>query len=241
MDHPVLVPSNNGNGNQRNQDETRTEQPPGTTKQKETTPITPESDPSSSINTVEIVSSNNILQAALRPSTVLKYKPYRTRWKNCCMQNNISHIQFKISELLGYFTHLYNSGASYSVLSSSKSALSHILFLPPYSSILEHPQIIKYFKDVYNLSPPTQKITFVWDVKILFDYFNHKGKNDQLSEKSLTQKFLILLLPLGGPRMNTVYFFTVDRMTVTVIRVTFSPNHALKHSKPRKKIGQFLL
>ena len=40
---------------------------------KKTTPITPESDPSS-INTVEILSSNDILQAALRASTVLKYK-----------------------------------------------------------------------------------------------------------------------------------------------------------------------
>ena len=63
-------------------------------------------------------------------------------------------------------------------LKSSKSALSHVGFLPPYSSILEHPQIIKYFQGVYNLRPPTQKIIFVWDVKILFDYFIYKGKND---------------------------------------------------------------
>ena len=77
------------------------------------------------------------------------------------MQYKISHIQPKISELLDYFTHLYNSGASYSVFNSGKSALSHSVFLPPYSSISEHPQIIKYFKGVYNLRPPTQKITFV--------------------------------------------------------------------------------
>ena len=48
------------------------------------------------------------------------------------MENNISHIQAKISELLDYFTHLCNSGASYSVLNSSKSAFSHIVFLPSY-------------------------------------------------------------------------------------------------------------
>ena len=131
---------------------------------KKTTPITPESDPSS-INTVEILSSNDILQAALRASTVLKYKSYLTKWNNYCMQNNISHIQPKINELLDYFTHLYKSGVSYSVIDSSKSVLFNILFLPPYASILEHPKIIKYFKGVYNLRPPTQKITFVWDAK----------------------------------------------------------------------------
>ena len=52
---------------------------------------------------------------------------------------------------------------------------SHIVFLPPYSFTLEHPQIIKYFKGVYNLRPPTP-ITFVWDVKIMLNYFSHKGE-----------------------------------------------------------------
>ena len=155
------------------------------------------------------------------------------------MQNKTLHIQPKIIELLEYFTHLYNAGVSYSVLNSSKSVLSHIVFLPQYSSISEHPQIIKYFIGVCNLRPPTQKKAFVWDIKILFHYFNHKGENDQLSDKSLTQKLLILLLLLGGQRMNTVYFFSVDRMTVTDIGVTFSPNHVLKHSKPGTKLDSF--
>ena len=88
---------------------------------------------------MEIVSSNDILQAALRPSTSLKYKTYQTEWNNYCMQNNVSQTQPKINELLDYFSNLYNSWAFYSNLNSSKSALSHIVFLPPYSFILEHP------------------------------------------------------------------------------------------------------
>ena len=88
MDNPVLVPSNNGNGNQQNQDQTYTRQLPATTKQRETTPITQKSDASSNINTVEIVSSNDILKAALRPSTILKYKTCQTKWNNYCVQNN---------------------------------------------------------------------------------------------------------------------------------------------------------
>ena len=130
--------------------------------------------------------------------------------------------------MLDYFTHLYNSEASYSVLNSSKSDLSHIVFLPAYSSILEPPQIIKYLKGVDNLSPPTQKIMFVWDVRILFDYFSHKGRNDQVSDERLTQKLLILLLLLGDQRLKAVYSFKVSRMTVADIGVTSSPNHVLK-------------
>ena len=73
--------------------------------------------------------------------------------------------------------------------------------------------------------------------KNLFDYFNHKGENDQLSGKGLTQKLLILLLLLGGQRMNT--FFTLDIMTIADIGVTCSPNHVLIHSKPGKKLDSF--
>ena len=49
MDHPVLVPSNNGNGSLQNHDQTCTKQPPATTRHKESTSITQESDPSSSL------------------------------------------------------------------------------------------------------------------------------------------------------------------------------------------------
>ena len=62
----------------------------------------------------------------------------------------------------------------------------------------------------------------------MFDYFSRKGKNDQVSDKRLTQKLLILLLLLGGQRLKTVYFFKVGRMTVAGIGVTSSPNHVLK-------------
>ena len=72
MDHPVLVLSNNGKGNQRNHDQTCIRQFTAITRQKETIPFTQESDASSSINTVEIVSSNGHLLATLRPYTILQ-------------------------------------------------------------------------------------------------------------------------------------------------------------------------
>ena len=83
------------------------------------------------------------------------------------MQNNELHMQPKISELLDYFTHLYNSGASYRVPIKVPRKVPSVIFsfLPPYLSILEYPQIIKYFKSVFNLKPATQKTTPVWDIR----------------------------------------------------------------------------
>ena len=132
-----------------------------------------------------------------------------TKCNNYCMQNNISHIQPKISESQDCFTHLYNSGASYSVLNSSKSVFSHFVFLPPYSSILEHSQILKHFKCIYSLRPPTQKKAFTWDVKILLDYFSHKGETDQLSDRKLYTKTFDFAFIAGRPKNE--HCFSVEK------------------------------
>ena len=79
MDHRVLIPSNNANGSQRSYDQTCTKQPPATTRHTECTRITQESDPTSSINTLEIVRCNDTLQTALRSCAILKFKSYQTK------------------------------------------------------------------------------------------------------------------------------------------------------------------
>ena len=48
-------------------------------KNKKKLPVTQEFDPINSINTVEIVRSNDILQAALIPFTNFKYNTYQTK------------------------------------------------------------------------------------------------------------------------------------------------------------------
>ena len=108
-----------------------------------------------------------------------------------------------------------------------------------YQHISQHPSAIKYFKGSFTLKPPLPKISFVWDVQIMFEYFRSLGDNRQISDKHLSQKLLILLLLLGGQRLNSVFHFTIDRMIISSTSVTFSPEHALKHSKPGRKLDVF--
>ena len=96
----------------------------------------------------------------------------------------------------------------------------------------------QYGKDVFNLRPPRPKLQFVWDVKIVFNYLEEKGLNKNLPDKILSQKLLILLLLLGGQRMNTVFNFEVDNMFINTECAIFSPNKVLKHSKPGRKLDQ---
>ena len=70
-------------------------------------------------------------------------------------------------------------------------------------------------------------------------YFRSLGDNRKISDKHLSQKLLILLLLLGGQRLNSVFHFTIDRMIISSTSVTFSPENILKHSKPGRKFDAF--
>ena len=108
-----------------------------------------------------------------------------------------------------------------------------------YQHIPQHPSVIKYFKGSLNLRPPLPKLSFVWDVQIILEYFRSLGDNCQISEKHLSQKLLILLLLLEGQRLNSAFHFTIDRMIISSTSVTLSPEHVLKHSKPGRKLDAF--
>ena len=55
----------------------------------------------------------------------------------------------------------------------------------------------------------------------------------------LSQKPYILLLSLGGQRMNTVFNFEVDNIFINAEWTIFSPNKIFQQSKPGSKLDQF--
>lgn len=140
---------------------------------------------------------------------------------------------------MDFLSTLYDKGLSYSAINAAKSALSHIVFIPPYAKLSDHPLMAQYGKGVFNLRPPKPKLQFVWDVKIVFKYLEEKGTNKELSDKLLSQKLLILLLLLGGQRMNTILSFDIDNMFINTECATFIPSTVLKHSTQGRKLDQF--
>ena len=144
-----------------------------------------------------------------------------------------------VYEILNYLSSLYDKGNSYSHIKATKAAIGHMILLPPYSKIGDHPLIKKFMSGVFNLRPPRQKSAFVWDVKILFDHFDSLPDNTSLSDEVLSQKLVILLLILGGQRVNTIFWFRTDEMIINDISILFAPSHVLKHSRKNKKLNTF--
>ena len=101
---------------------------------------------------------------------------YQERWKEYCAVKNIVYDIRTVEQFLSFFIQLFNQGVSHSVLISAKSAVAHVLKMK-YQHFSQHPSVIKYFKESFNLRHPLPKVSFVWDVQIMFEYFRSLGDN----------------------------------------------------------------
>ena len=144
-----------------------------------------------------------------------------------------------VHDILNYLSELFDKGSSFSHIKAVKAAIGQEVILEPFSKIGDHPLIKKFMTGLFNLRPPQQKTSFVWDVKVLFDYFKNLPTNAQLLDRDLTHKLVMLLLILGGQRVNTILNFHVNYMVVNDIGVTFAPHRVLKHSKKNTKLDTF--
>ena len=89
-----------------------------------------------------------------------------------------------VEQFLNFFTELFNQVESHSVPVFSKNVAAHV-FRMKYQHISQYPSVIKYFKLTFNLRPSLPKLSFLWDVQIVFKYFRNLGDNSQISEKHL--------------------------------------------------------
>jgi len=80
---------------------------------------------------------------------------------------------------------------------------------------------------------------YIWDVRILFKYFEELPDNNELDISSLAYKTLCLLVLLSGSRVNTVHKFKVDEIVINDVGITITPLELLKHSRQNRKNDVF--
>ena len=136
-----------------------------------------------------------ILNASLRESTRTKcsiYSTYIRQWESFIGTTR----DIAIEHVLNFLSNLQDKGISYSAFVIAKCALGSRVTVAPYQSLNDHLLIIKFITGVHNLKPPAPKLSFIWDVSIIFQYFENCGHIGDLSDKILTQKLALFLLPL---------------------------------------------
>ena len=141
--------------------------------------------------------------------------------------------------MLNFWSNLYDKGISYSANVSAKYALATRMTVAPYQSLNDHSLIVKLITGIYNLNPPALKLNFVWDVSIIFQFFENCGPNGELSDKIFTQKLVFFLLLLGIQRVQTLFTFHIDKMVINNISVSFVSTQPLKRYRNRFNLDTF--
>ena len=228
MAHTTLVPQPFEKSDKKHDDNTISKKFGPTTESAKCSPTPSKASPTS---TLDQLTTQDIINASLRNSTCQKYLSYQKHWKVFCAEENINIF-------LNFFNELFNQGVSHSVLVSAESAVEHILRIK-YQHISQNPSVIKYFKGSFNLRLPLPRLSFVWDVQIMYEYFRSLGYNKIITDKNLPQKILILLLILREQHLNSLFHFIINRMIISSTSVTFSIEHVPKCSKKGRKLNVF--
>ena len=78
-----------------------------------------------------------------RDSTRSQYDSVLHKWLSYCSERSIHTNGPDIAEILSFLTHLYNTGLSYNSISTVKSVLSNVVFIPGINKIADHPHVKK--------------------------------------------------------------------------------------------------
>ena len=119
---------------------------------------------------------------------------------------------------------MFESGVSYSSVSTSRSALSSILILDKGGSFGEHPFVQRFMKDIFNLRSALPRQIAVWGPDIVLSYL--RNLEYDLTLKDLSEKFVILLCFLSGQRDQIVKAFNIKDMVLEMVNV-----HSLSGNK----------
>ena len=62
----------------------------------------------------------------------------------------------------------------------------------------QHPWVSRFFRGMYNSSPPQPRYVSTWDVDIIIRHIVALGENSNLSLKQLSHKLAILMALVGA-------------------------------------------
>ena len=177
-----------------------------------------------------------VILAAWKPKTAAKYKSFIDRWKLFCIRGSENCYTPSVNSALKLLYYLYKNGCYYFGLSSARSALSTIVHIDGYSKLSDHPLISKFMKGIYNQHPTLPRYVNIWDINVLWAYFEPLPTDSELTLKCLTEKLTVLLLILSEQRKQILLAIDIDNVKSYEDKLIILSNSSLKHTKPSRPL-----
>lgn len=174
--------------------------------------------------------AQKILLAALTENSYKQYDSEIKKWWSYCKENQVSIFKASQAEVLEFFTKMFNKGASYETICSTRSALVRLIG----DDFVKEIELKRFMRGVYNLRPSKPKYNETWDPAMVLDFLTKLREND-LDLKMLSHKLIILLALTTGHRMQTFSLIKLESIKDCNSKVEIKIAERIKTSAPGRK------
>ena len=130
-----------------------------------------------------------------RKSSESNYNSSRTMCANWCDKQQVDAFRCDEIRILDYLAFLFEKGYENRTIGCHRSAIFAFHNQVDGKPVGQHPKVYALFSGgIFNNKPSKPRYMFVWSVESVINYIKTKWKkNENLSEKYLTYKLVILI------------------------------------------------
>jgi hypothetical protein len=150
------------------------------------------------------------------------------------MARAVDPFHATVANINNFLASKFQEGREYATLNVYRSALS--AFHPEIAGhkVGQHPEVKQFLTGVFNMRPPLPKYSETWDVKIVLDYMKAMGENEQMTDKDLTQKLVMLLSLTNAARAHEVQNLSLVHMEDYGNKIVIHIPNLTKTKRPGK-------
>lgn len=174
---------------------------------------------------------------SLSVSTLQQYNTAYKQWVQFCNKSKIDWSKTTTPILLGFLTQMFEKGASYGTLNSTRSALSLIFG----KQLCNNDYITRFFKGIFKIKPNLPKYQFSWDPSKVLSFLSGLYPNESLSTLALTKKLVTLLALSTGHRVQTLSVIKVNNITINDTGANIIVDSIIKTSGPNRTNPKLVL
>lgn len=173
-------------------------------------------------------SALNIMLSSLSDSSLKQYDTCLRKWYNYCKQNRIELFSPSNSDILNFLVDLFNQGAQYGTLNTTRSALSLLLG----EDVGNNEQIKRLLKGMFRLRPAQPKYSVTWDTSIVLNYLAQWYPNETLKLEQISKKLATLLALVTAHRAQTLTKIKLSNVNVLPTKILINITDLIKTSRP---------
>lgn len=153
----------------------------------------------------------NGIVSSISTQTLKQYDSVYKKWWIFCANNNTCPYDYVLKKVITFLNEVFQTGCSYSLVNTHKSALALIFSINKNDENLIH----RYLKGLRNIKPPRARYSNTWDPHSVLMYLKNLYPLEELSLENLTLKLVTLLALISAHRMQTLSKIKLDNIIKT--------------------------